>query len=68
MPVKIILDSGAKTPKQLTHTSTQKLFDNKKWYFIGDIAHYSGLKLLFIIFPGYSIRQGHQPLAKIFWV
>jgi len=34
-------DSGAKTPKQLTHTSTQKLFDNKKWYFIGDIAHYS---------------------------
>ena len=37
----LINDSGAKTPKQLTHTSTQKLFDNKKWYFIGDIAHYS---------------------------
>jgi len=34
-------DSGAKTPKQLTHTSTQKLFDNKKWYFIGDIPHHS---------------------------
>lgn len=39
--INSISDSGAKTPKQLTHTSTQKLFDNKKWYFIGDIAHYS---------------------------
>jgi len=38
---KSITDSGAKTPKQLTHTSTQKLFDNKKWYFIGDIPHHS---------------------------
>jgi len=37
----LIIDSGAKTPKQLTHTSTQKLFDNKKWYFIGDIPHHS---------------------------
>jgi len=38
---EVIDDSGAKTPKQLTHTSTQKLFDNKKWYFIGDIPHHS---------------------------
>jgi len=66
---EFINDSGAKTPKQLTHTSTQKLFDNKKWYFIGDIPHHSVPKLLFhSVFPGYSIRQGHQPLAKIFWV